>query len=90
MQQLCRPFQPAPSTVQAPKPEVVAPKPAGRPKQPAQYISPDVPLAREEFEASIPPAALQEKIISSNNDHINYPGIIYLSLCRGILDDRFE
>lgn len=51
----------SPSTVQAPTPEVVAPKPSGRPKQPAQYISPDVPLAREDFEASAPPVAARKK-----------------------------
>jgi pSer/pThr/pTyr-binding forkhead associated (FHA) protein len=51
----------APATVQPPKQEVVTPKPAGRPKQPGQYISPDVPLAREEFESSLPPVNSKKK-----------------------------
>jgi len=50
-----------PSTVQAPKLEVSAPKPSVRQKQSSQYISPQVPIAREEFEAAGPPMVARKK-----------------------------
>jgi pSer/pThr/pTyr-binding forkhead associated (FHA) protein len=50
-----------PSTVQAPKVEVSVPKPPATPKQSSQYISPQVPLARDEFESSVPKSAPKKK-----------------------------
>ena len=47
----------SPSTLQTPQQEPIPPKPPARAKQSSQYISSQVPLAREEFEASVPPAA---------------------------------
>jgi predicted component of type VI protein secretion system len=51
----------APSTVQAPKVEVSAPKPPVSQRQSSQYISPQVPLARDEFDSSSPRVAPKKK-----------------------------
>ncbi|MEI8132353.1 MAG: FHA domain-containing protein [Leptolinea sp.] len=68
----------APSTIQAPKPEVSAPKPPAKSRQSAQYISPDVPIAREEFDSSIPPMSAKKK---SNAPLIIIVIILALFIC---------
>jgi predicted component of type VI protein secretion system len=52
----------SPSTVQSPKPEVVIPTPPRQSKKSSQsYISSEVPLAREDFEASSAIASPKKK-----------------------------
>jgi len=50
-----------PSTIQAPPPPANPPRQPVSPKKAAQYISPDVPLAREDFESAPAPAAPKKK-----------------------------
>jgi predicted component of type VI protein secretion system len=68
----------SPSTVQAPKQEVISPKPPAQSRQSSQYISSQVPLAREEFDASVPPAAARKK---SNTPLIIILIILALFIC---------
>lgn len=51
----------SPSTVQAPPPEASAPKPRVPSRRSNQYISPDVPLAREDFDSAPPPQPKKKK-----------------------------
>jgi pSer/pThr/pTyr-binding forkhead associated (FHA) protein len=68
----------SPSTVQAPKVEASVPKPSVSQKQSSQYISSQVPLAREDFEASVPKSTPRKK---SNTPIIIILIILVLFIC---------